>query len=149
MSNPRLDRKSSPTHGPLIRKKITAQTQRKKGGWVRHDLGKTTSFPVGSGKANNGQKTMAEQQSNDVFMQVTVSWSGTCILAYNLLFVVSPCCFHSHNNRSTCPLFTLHGITNQFLKHRLILQRLVTSHELRVLSQFARSSEWSRAILNP
>jgi len=33
---------------------------------------------------------MGEQQSSDVFTQVTVSWSGTYISAYNLLFVVSP-----------------------------------------------------------
>jgi len=50
---------------------------------------------------------MGEQHSSDVFTQVTVSWSGTYISAYNLLFVVFPRCFHCHSNRSTCSLFTL------------------------------------------
>jgi hypothetical protein len=99
----RADRKASPPHGSLIKGKKTLQKRLLR----RHDLGITSVSPDGKGKVNNGQTTVGEQRSSDVFTQVTVSWSGTYISVYNLLFVVSPCCFHSHSNRSACSLFTL------------------------------------------
>jgi hypothetical protein len=56
--NPRLDRKASPTHGPLIKKQDHYRNTKKERWLKRRDLGKTTSFSVGKDKVNNGQKTM-------------------------------------------------------------------------------------------
>jgi len=51
--NPRIERKLSPTHVPLIKKKALHKHDEKR--WLgKHDLGIITSFPVGKGKVNNG-----------------------------------------------------------------------------------------------
>jgi wyosine [tRNA(Phe)-imidazoG37] synthetase (radical SAM superfamily) len=105
--NVRIDRKASPPHGSLIKEKNRCKNTAKERLLRKHDLGITLTFPHGKGKVNNGQKTVGEQRSSDVFTQVTVSWSGTYISAYNPLFVVSSRCFRSHSNRSTCSLLTL------------------------------------------